>query len=52
MVLTKHGGHVGFTEGLFPRGSGFMERVVIQYLQALCGKSASKFVISLLCNEL
>ena len=42
MVLTKHGGHVGFTEGLFPRGSGYMERVVIQYLQALCGKSASK----------
>lgn len=35
MVLTKHGGHVGFTEGLFPRGAGLMEKVIVQYSQAL-----------------
>lgn len=35
MVLTKHGGHVGFTEGLFPRGAGLMEKVLVQYTQAL-----------------
>ena len=38
MVLTRHGGHVGFTQGLFPRGSGYMEKVVIQYMQALYEK--------------
>lgn len=36
LVLTKYGGHVAFTEGMFPRGSGYMERVVLQYVQALC----------------
>ena len=35
MVLTQYGGHVGFTEGLFPRGAGYMEKVVLQYVQAL-----------------
>lgn len=35
MVLTQHGGHVGFTEGLFPRGAGYMEKVIFQYVQAL-----------------
>lgn len=35
MVLTRHGGHVGFTEGLFPRGAGYMEKAILQYAQAL-----------------
>ena len=38
MVLTRHGGHVGFTEGLFPQGSGYMEKVILQYAQALYKK--------------
>jgi len=35
MILTRYGGHVGFTEGLLPRGSGYMEKVVLQYAKAL-----------------
>lgn len=38
MVLTRHGGHVGFTEGWFPQGSGYMEKVITQYTQALYGQ--------------
>ena len=35
MILTRHGGHIGFTEGFFPRGAGYMEKVVVQYIHAL-----------------
>lgn len=42
MVLTQYGGHVGFTEGLFPRGAGYMEKVVLQYVQALFEQWSTK----------
>ena len=42
MVLTKHGGHVGFTECLFPCGAGYMEKVIIQYAQALFEQWSTK----------
>lgn len=42
MVLAQHGGHVGFTEGLFPRGAGYMEKVIIQYVQALFEQRSTK----------
>lgn len=42
MVLTQYGGHVGFTEGLFPRGAGYMEKVLLQYVQALFEQWSTK----------
>lgn len=47
MVLTRHGGHVGFTEGLFPRGAGYMEKVLVQYFQVLFEQWSKKE-----CNSL
>lgn len=44
MVLTQHGGHIGFTEGLFPRGAGYMEKVIIQYAQALFEQWSTKII--------
>ena len=35
LILTKHGGHFGFLEGLYPRGSTWMNRVTQQYLDAM-----------------
>lgn len=55
MVLTQYGGHVGFTEGLFPRGAGYMEKVVLQYVQALFEQWSTKRINiknnNIVCNE-
>ncbi|XP_022101459.1 phospholipase ABHD3-like isoform X2 [Acanthaster planci] len=32
VVVTSHGGHVGFTEGFFPRGNGYMIRLFEQFV--------------------
>lgn len=34
LLLTAHGGHIGFLQDLFPCGEGFMERVFGQFVQA------------------
>lgn len=34
LLLTSHGGHIGFLEGLFPHGEGYMNRVFNQFVQA------------------
>ena len=55
MVLTQYGGHVGFTEGLFPRGAGYMEKVVLQYVQALFEQWSTEIIKTKnnnsVCNE-
>ena len=35
MLVTRHGGHIGFLEGLFPRHESFMDRVFAQYVDAV-----------------
>lgn len=35
LVMTAHGGHMAFLQGMFPRGEGFMDRLVGQYVQAV-----------------
>ena len=35
IVVTSHGGHIGFLEGLNPRNTSYMDRVFAQYLEAL-----------------
>ncbi|KAI5614984.1 phospholipase ABHD3, partial [Silurus asotus] len=34
LLLTSHGGHIGFLEGLFPRGRGYMDRVFGLFVRA------------------
>ncbi|XP_069371314.1 phospholipase ABHD3-like [Paralichthys olivaceus] len=34
LLLTAHGGHIAFMEGLFPRGENYMERLFGQFVQA------------------
>lgn len=34
LLLTAHGGHIGFLQNLFPCGEGFMECVIGQFFQA------------------
>lgn len=35
MVVTSHGGHFGFIEGLYPRNKTWMDRAIRQILIAL-----------------
>ena len=35
IVVTSHGGHIGFMEGLFPRHTGYMDRMFSQYVDAV-----------------
>ena len=35
IVITSHGGHIGFMEGLFPRHEGYMDRLFSQYVKAV-----------------
>ncbi|KAM9354986.1 phospholipase ABHD3-like [Pholidichthys leucotaenia] len=35
LLLTNHGGHIAFLEGLFPRGEGYMERLFGQFVRAV-----------------
>uniref|UniRef100_A0A665U8Q7 Phospholipase ABHD3 n=1 Tax=Echeneis naucrates TaxID=173247 RepID=A0A665U8Q7_ECHNA len=35
LLLTAHGGHIAFLQGLFPRGESYMERVFGQFVQAV-----------------
>jgi len=34
-AITKHGGHLGFLEGLWPRYSNFMDRLILQFINAV-----------------
>lgn len=34
LLLTAHGGHIAFLQGLFPRGESYMERLLGQFVQA------------------
>ncbi|KAL6096091.1 abhd1 [Pungitius sinensis] len=34
LLLTAHGGHIAFLQGLFPRGESYMERLFGQFVQA------------------
>uniref|UniRef100_A0A3Q0R8K0 Abhydrolase domain containing 1 n=1 Tax=Amphilophus citrinellus TaxID=61819 RepID=A0A3Q0R8K0_AMPCI len=35
LVLTAHGGHIAFLQGLFPRGESYMERLFGQFVHAV-----------------
>ena len=35
MVVTRHGGHIGFLEGLFPFEDHYCHRLYEQYLSAI-----------------
>uniref|UniRef100_UPI00398E4154 phospholipase ABHD3 n=1 Tax=Pristiophorus japonicus TaxID=55135 RepID=UPI00398E4154 len=35
LLLTTHGGHIGFLEGIFPRWTTYMDRVFKQFIQAV-----------------
>lgn len=35
MLITCHGGHIGFLEGLWPRQSTYMDRVFKQFAKAV-----------------
>ncbi|XP_026175092.1 phospholipase ABHD3-like isoform X2 [Mastacembelus armatus] len=35
LLLTAHGGHIAFLQGLFPRGESYMERLFGQFIQSV-----------------
>ncbi|OXB55568.1 hypothetical protein ASZ78_005117 [Callipepla squamata] len=35
LLVTTHGGHIGFLEGMLPRHGGFMERLFLQFVTAV-----------------
>ncbi|KAL0200124.1 hypothetical protein M9458_003311, partial [Cirrhinus mrigala] len=35
LLITCHGGHIGFLEGLWPRQSTYMDRVFCQFTRAM-----------------
>lgn len=35
LVVTSHGGHLGFLEGLLPHGKGYVDRVMSEYIDAI-----------------
>lgn len=35
IVVTSHGGHIGFLEGLYPRHRGYMDRLFAQFVDAI-----------------
>ena len=35
IVVTSHGGHIGFLEGIYPRHRGYMDRLFAQFLSAM-----------------
>ncbi|MGH0146482.1 UNVERIFIED_CONTAM: hypothetical protein FKN15_021622 [Acipenser sinensis] len=35
LLITSHGGHIGFLEGIWPRHSTYMDRVFKQFMQAV-----------------
>ena len=35
LVLTRHGGHFGFIEGIYPRGRSWMNKVFLEFLLAM-----------------
>lgn len=35
IVLTSHGGHIGFLEGLLPRHANYMDRLFAQFVDAI-----------------
>lgn len=39
MLITHHGGHIGFLEGLWPRQSTYMDRVFKQFAKAVIEQS-------------
>ncbi|CAI9739203.1 Hypothetical predicted protein [Octopus vulgaris] len=34
-VITSHGGHIGFMEGIFPRHANYMDRLFVQFADAV-----------------
>ena len=35
IVMTHHGGHIGFLEGLFPRNANYMDKVFGEFTDAI-----------------